>query len=129
MRAIDRLQQYLSQKNISPYTFERNCSIANGYISKQTKGKGNIGSEIIERITEQYNDLNITWLLTGKGPMLANHTYIQTDQVSTLAEDEAVYASLKQTITSLHDKILILENALADKEKIIKLLEKQTENK
>jgi hypothetical protein len=59
--------------------------------------------------------------------MLANHIYIQTDQVSTLAEDEAVYSSLKQTITSLHDKILILENALADKEKIIKLLEKQTE--
>jgi hypothetical protein len=127
MRAIDRLQQYLSHKNLSPYTFERNCSIANGYISKQTKGKGNIGSEIIERITEQYADLNITWLLTGKGQMLANHIYIQTDHVSTLAEDEAVYDSLKQTITSLNDKILILENALADKEKIIKLLEKQTE--
>ena len=129
MRAIDRLHQYLSHKNILPYTFEKNCSIANGYISKQTKGKGNIGSEIVERITEQYTDLNITWLLTGKGQMLANHIYIQTDQVSTLAEDEAVYASLKQTISSLNDKIVILENALADKEKIIKLLEKQTENK
>lgn len=125
MRAIDRLQEYLAGKNISPYTFERNCAIANGYLNKQSKGKGTIGSEIIERITDKYKDLNITWLLTGKGQMLVNHIYIQSDQISSLAENESVYASHDQTIKSLREKILILENALADKEKIIRLLEQQ----
>lgn len=129
MRAIDRLQEFLNKKNISPYTFERNCGIANGYLNKQTKGKGTIGSEIIERITEKYKDLNITWLLTGKGQMLANHIYIQSDQFSTLAENESVYASHEQTVKSLREKILILENALADKEKIIKMLEHQLNSK
>ncbi len=129
MRAIERLQEYLAHKNISPYTFERNCNIANGYLNKQTKGKGTIGSEIIERITEKYNDLNITWLLTGKGLMLINHFYIQNDQVSTLAENESVYSNHEQTIKALREKILILESSLADKEKIIRLLEYQANPK
>ena len=125
MRAIDRLHQYLANKNTSPYTFERNCGIANGYLNKQTKGKGTIGSEIIERITEKYNDLNITWLLTGKGQMLTTHIYIQSDKISTLAENESAYSNHEQIIKTLREKILILENALADKEKIIRLLEQQ----
>ncbi|HUQ65548.1 MAG TPA: hypothetical protein VM101_05315 [Flavitalea sp.] len=125
MRTIDRLQEYLVKKNISPYTFERNCSIANGYLNKQTKGKGTIGSDIIERITEKYKDLNITWLVTGKEQMIISHLYIQSDHVSTLAENESVYAGHEQTIKALREKVLILENALADKEKIIQLLEHQ----
>ena len=125
MRVVDRLQEYLVRKNISPYIFEKNCNIANGYLNKQTKGKGTIGSAIINKIREKYKDLNITWLLTGEGQMLASHFYVQTDQVSTLAENEAVYETQQHTIKSLREKILILENALADKEKIIKLLEKQ----
>jgi hypothetical protein len=51
MRVIDRLQEYLTRKNISPYNFEKNCGIANGYLSKQMKGKGSIGSEIINNLT------------------------------------------------------------------------------
>ncbi len=122
MRVIDRLQEYLRFRNISPYTFERTCTIANGYLKKQAKGKGSIGSKIIERITAQHKDLNVTWLLTGNGQMvLAN--YSLNEQVSTLADREQDYANSEQIIGALREKILILENALADKEKIIRLLE------
>jgi hypothetical protein len=125
MRVIDRLHEYLSEKSISPYIFEKSCGIANGYLNKQKKGNGTIGSKIVEKITAKYKDLNVTWLLTGNGRMLSSHFYVQSDQVSSLAEKEIAYETQQNTIKSLHDKILILEAALADKEKIIKLLEKQ----
>ena len=125
MRVIDRLQEYLSKKNISPYVFEKNCGIANGYLKKQMKGKGSVGSAIVERIAEKYKDLNTSWLVTGKGQMLITHFYMQSDDVSMLAENESVYENHQQTIKSLREKIQILENALADKDKIITLLEKQ----
>jgi hypothetical protein len=57
--------------------------------------------------------------------MLTSHFYVQSDQVSALAENEVVYETQQHTIKTLREKILILESALADKEKIIKLLEKQ----
>jgi hypothetical protein len=129
MRVIDRLNEYLATKNISPYIFEKSTGIANGYLSKQTKGKGTIGSKIVSKITAKYKDLNVTWLLTGEGQMLTSHFYIQSDHVSTVAENETVYETHLNTIKSLREKILILENALADKEKIIKLLEKQVNTK
>lgn len=124
MKVTDRLQQYLSFRKLSPYTFERTCGIANGYLKKQMKGKGSIGSDIVERITTQYKDLNVTWLLTGKGQMVIT-SYPLNEEISAIAEREQEYTKHEQTIQSLREKILILEGALADKEKIIKLMEKQ----
>ena len=126
MRVIDRLHQYLEYKNLSPYNFEKNCGIANGYLNKQSKGSGSIGSMIIGKITAKYKDLNVTWLLTGSGQMITSHFYIQSDQVSTVAESQPTYETQQNTIQALKEKIRILENALADKEKIIRLLENQS---
>lgn len=126
MKVTDRLQEFLNYKNISPYTFERSCGIANGYLKKQIKGKGTLGSDIVERITEKFRDLNVTWLMTGKGQMLIGQ-YQHTDHVSAISERESIYSTHEQVISTLREKILILESALADKDKIIKLLEKQAQ--
>lgn len=129
MRVIDRLQLYLKHRHLAPYTFERTCGIANGYLKKQLKGKGTIGSEIIGKITSGYVDLNITWLLTGKGAMLNDDVYASIQNTSTWAEQEMSYSASEQSIKSLKDKIRILEEALNDKEKIIKLLENHLSSK
>jgi hypothetical protein len=129
MRVVDRLLKYLENKNISPYNFEKSCDIANGYLGKQSKGKGTIGSSIVEKIKARYKDLNVTWLLTGEGQMLTAHYYVETENVSTLSESEVVYHTHQTTITGLKEKIAILESALADKEKIIRLLENQLAQK
>lgn len=125
MRVIDRLQEYISYRNLSPYTFERTCKIANGYLKKQARGKGSVGSKIVQRITAQHKDINVTWLLTGEGRMLLAD-YPVNEEVSAIAEREHEYANNEKIIVALREKILILENALADKEKIIKLMEKHT---
>ena len=127
MKVIDRLQEYLAYKQISPYTFERTCGIANGYLKKQMKGKGSIGSDIVERINEKYKDLNVTWLLTGKGQMMITN-YKASDHVSAISERESHYATHDQVVSLLREKILILEHALADKEKLITLLEQRLAN-
>lgn len=122
MRSIDRLFEYLKHINISAYNFEKTCSIANGYLKKQTRGKGTIGSEILEKISAQYPDLSLTWLITGKEKMLKEGYQYEVSPNQTLAEPEALYTT-NQTIKSLREKIAILENIIADKEKIILLLE------
>ena len=129
MRPIDRLLEYLASKNITPYIFEKNCGIANGYLHKQTRGKGGIGSEIASKITATYKDLNVTWLMTGEGQMITSRLYVQSEHVSTVAENAALYETQQNNIKALREKILILENALADKEKIIRLLENQVSQK
>jgi hypothetical protein len=123
MRVIERLLAYLNHHRLTPYTFERTCNIGNGYLRKQEKGKGTIGSDTLQKIGSVYKDLNLSWLLTGVGNMIIDGTYPRTLDPGNWSEAEQAYASQEQTIKLLKDRISSLENALADKEKIISLLE------
>jgi hypothetical protein len=67
--AKKRLLEFLAYLDIGQNAFEKKVGIANGYISHN---KGSIGSEIISKISEQYPELNIDWLLNGKGTMVVN---------------------------------------------------------
>lgn len=127
MRLIERLQDYLIYSEVSAYAFEHCCSLSNGYLGKQLKGKGSVGSDILERIKDNYTDLSLIWLVTGKGKMLLS---IPDDKNEIpqfeLNEEEQIYFTTKDEVIKLLNKqITKLEVTIIDKEKIIKLLETQ----
>ena len=127
MRLIERLQDYLVYNNISAYAFEHSCSLSNGYLGKQLKGKGSVGSDILERIKDNYTDLSLIWLVTGKGNMLlslpSGNDYTP---VSELNEEQNIYFTSKDEVIKLLNKhIAKLETTILDKDKIITLLEEQ----
>jgi len=111
--------------HLSAYQFERECGIANGYLKKQSKGKGTMGSELLEKISVRYSDLNLSWLITGKGKMLLDSSYMSHTNTSNLSEDPSAYTANEIAVKALQEKIAILERALGDKEKIIRLLEEK----
>ena len=67
MEIKDRISEFIQYKNITIAEFERNVSLANGYIKKF---KGSIGSDKLSNIISYYPDININWLITGEGSML-----------------------------------------------------------
>lgn len=123
MRVIERIFAYLDHHRLTPYAFERACNIANGYLKKQQKGKGTVGSEILEKIGGAYRDLDLTWVLTGRGRMIVDAGYKGELTQGLWHEEQATYPEPDETIRLLRDKIATLEKALTDKEKIINLLE------
>lgn len=127
MRLVDRLQQYLDHYRISAYAFEHACQLSNGYLGKQLKGKGAIGSEILERIKERYTDLSLVWLVTGKGTMLLSPPRDETARKpAELNEEQHIYFTSKdEVIKLLYRQIEKLENMVSDKDKINHLLESQ----
>ena len=127
MRLIDRLQEYLSYSNITAYSFEHTCEVSNGYLGKQLKGKGAVGSDILERIKENYTDLSLIWLVTGKGTMLLSIPTAKNEKkVFELNEEQNIYFTSKDDVINLLNKqIAKLETIISDKDKIIALLEEQ----
>ncbi len=125
MRLIDRLKEYLIYTQISAYAFEQTCGVSNGYLGKQLKGKGAVGSDILERIKETYTDLSLVWLVTGRGVMLLSPPDNAREVfTSELHEEQQLYFTSKdEVIKLLHKQVAKLENTIADKEKIISLLE------
>lgn len=66
MSVTKRLLQYIEYKEDSKYRFYKKTGLSNGFLDKNR----NIGSDKCEIISEQYPDLNLSWLITGKGEML-----------------------------------------------------------
>ncbi len=126
MRIIDRLIKYLESKRITAYSFERKCQVANGYLKKQQKGKGTVGSDILERIHQTYTDLNLVWLISGRDEMLLPAA---DNEIRNQLEEEKNYYSKEEMIQFLNERINLLERLLTDKEKIIQLLEAKEKTK
>lgn len=124
MKLIHRLQLFLESAKITPYTMERTCGFSNGYIGKQLIGKGSVGSNALEKIHQHYPELNLIWLITGKGQMLTKEVFEHGDAAPVIMrEDLIAYHSLKDAlIESLKSQIAQLQQQSAEKDMIIALL-------
>lgn len=76
----DRLKAYLKHKKISQSSFAESIDVSAGYVNAISKG---IGTDKMSIIRAVYQDLNIDWLLTGKGSMLKT-----TDQLVNQESDD-----------------------------------------
>ena len=70
MKPIERLFEFFDKLRIKPGPFEKKYGFSNGYFGKTLNRQASIGSDIVERLIATCPDLNIFWLLTGKGKML-----------------------------------------------------------
>jgi hypothetical protein len=130
MRVIDRLYQYIEYKGLSAYAFERSIDISNGYLGKQFRTAGGIGSEILEKIYHQYIDLSLIWLITGEGKMiLPPGKQNRRRETNVAQEDSADYIKTRETIDLLKEHVGVLKKANADQQKIIEMLEKKSSGK
>lgn len=64
MTTKDRLKEFLSFKKMGRNKFEEKVGISTGYMSSKSTS---ITSEVIEKAKNEFPDLNLDWLLTGKG--------------------------------------------------------------
>lgn len=62
-----RLKTYLDSQRITQLAFCKALGVSSGYISSMRKS---ISPDKLSSIAANYPNLNITWLLTGQGPML-----------------------------------------------------------
>ena len=65
-KIINRVLKFIKLKSISVNQFHKEIGVGNGYLAKVKS----ISSDIIESISEHYPEVNLDWLITGKGDML-----------------------------------------------------------
>lgn len=78
MSVKERLKIFIKCLGISVLTFEKSIGVSNGYVNSISKG---IGKDILNSILEKYSNLNIEWLLTGKGEMLKSKKHIVEEPI------------------------------------------------
>lgn len=66
MTIKEKIQEYLDYKGVNTNEFERSIGASKSYW-RNTK---NISAEVLGEIVRIYSDLNLEWVLSGKGQML-----------------------------------------------------------
>jgi len=112
----DRLSNFFKFKKVSPSRVEKELFIGNGLLSKKISS---LGSSILEKIAQKFPELNMDWVITGRGEML----FKPEEQKYQLNDHQAVYKTDKDLT------IERLEKHLADKQKMIEMLEQQISKK
>lgn len=74
MELKDRIKRFSDSIGFSIREFERACGLTRGNISNMT---GALGSDKLAKIVDTHPELNVYWLLTGKGEMTREEQYIQ----------------------------------------------------
>ncbi len=118
-KTVHRIMQLISSLNMSARQFDISIGTANGYILRMRKNNASVGSDVIERIVKEYPQVNLVWLITGKGEM-----FIEEQQPKTITRN-------KQEIEAYIDERL--KTQLSDEKKallneILKEIEESKKN-
>ena len=106
--AKDRLLQFIDCKKFTKHKFSKKNLLSNSFFNN----KSAIGSDILLKIYRNFPELNMDWIVTGRGDMIFSET---KDFNNTIMEGQEVN---QITISELREM-------LEDKRKIISVLEAQ----
>ena len=123
MSTKERLKEYISYQGINVSSFEKMINTSNGYVNSISKG---IGSDKLEIILENFPNLNIEWLLTGKGNMLKEEII----EVNVLKEPKEEYGlKYKEMYLNYKEMYLDAKYTIEVQKKYIESLEQQLNTK
>ncbi|MEG1842545.1 MAG: hypothetical protein RR221_07530 [Alistipes sp.] len=112
---LSRIKKYLDYKGITNRAFELKFGFSNGSFASQLKNGKTIGVDRLENILCEYTDIDIEWLLTGRGSMLRD------ERPAAASEPTVIYNSDPKDA----DIIRIQTQAIDDKNKIISMQEEK----
>lgn len=125
---IERIAIFIDSLRISVRAFEQQISASNGLIRKAITNSTDIQSKWLAAIADNYPQLDMNWLLTGRGSMLRNSKNPEETNVGvpsnanpiSSAEESVIYmmykekdsevGALKEEIGGLKERIRQLES-------------------
>ncbi len=78
----NRLQRFLDAENITQSQLAEKLGVAKASISHILAGRNKPGFDFIQSMAQNYPDLNLDWLIAGKGKMYKSQNVAQTSQAS-----------------------------------------------
>lgn len=124
----NRIKHFCKTLNITIVQFEKSIDVANGYVNGISRS---IGIDKLALIVEKYPNLNIEWLLLGKGNITKDGQNIAINQD---IKDNSNNIKGHNNIIDQHksesaETTIILKQIIDDKDKIIATLTEELKEK
>ena len=134
MKPIERIKKIIEYSELSISSFEKHIGASNNSIQIALKRKTSVKDETLNRVLDRFPEINPSWLLTGNGEMFLSHSKsipayskVTSEMAynSMVNEKAAEYLKTDVLLKEKDIRINELKSQLEDKERYIKLLEKQ----
>lgn len=123
-----RLKAFLEYKNLSIRKFEQIIDITNGRISTVLKNNTDFGVSVLYKISYNFPELNIVWLITGENKMIngneINAKFVNNDNVKELS----ITTEQIKRLESTEKEILLLKEMIQSQSKTVVSQSKQIES-
>lgn len=98
MSSVSRIIDFLTVKGESKADFYKKTKLSNGYLDKVKE----LGADKIEIIISKYRDLNLDWLITGKGDMMTEFGEL-SDRVLNDNRPDIIRTPVKSRLSKLRN--------------------------
>lgn len=106
----ERFKQLLEKKNLTATRFAAVIKVNASAMSHILNGRSKPGFDVLDKIAQAFPDINLNWLISGKGSMFNQHSELsltEPPQISEVAE-ETTTAPVEIKITNRKIKRIIL---------------------
>lgn len=126
MSVQERLEIYIRSKGLGNYQFEMKVGLSQGYIKRV---RNCLHPEKIKRIANAFPDLNIEWMIIGRGEMIKQNNQLYENELYKLAQEkslmqEDIISSLRMELREEKNKRIALEK---DNKRLVKNLHDMSE--
>ncbi|MBQ5635763.1 MAG: hypothetical protein IIV10_05575 [Alistipes sp.] len=118
----ERLRTFIASRDISIRRFEILCGFPNSFVSniKRTTSPARL-----EVIASKFPELNITWLMTGKGEML-NAPHLESSQTSQTEEESMqLQQHCEKLLAQLEKQQSQIETLIEQNNRLLQLLQQK----
>ncbi len=115
MIGIENLDRVFQKMKITQAEFCRVSKIENSRISKARARGSGMPEDLLIAIIDVYPDLNLNWLISGKGKMFfsdSEETNIQNEQPAEARKESGNCAECRAELAAAKDKIIELQNQI-----------------
>lgn len=103
-----RFLEFLNDVGISQYKCAKMCGWASGYL---TGLKGDFGADKLATIMSIFPQLNIMWIINGKGEMFNSDMISKDEKVKEVAKDSNIPFDMFMQTTNNYNKIIAEKDA------------------
>ncbi|PLX08877.1 MAG: transcriptional regulator [Marinilabiliales bacterium] len=92
---LDRIKRFIETQNMSASAFANAIGVQRSSVSHILSGRNKPSLDFILRLKNYYPDLNLDWLLFGKGPILSTKKTDVENSISEIDNDKKTFPAQK----------------------------------
>ncbi len=99
----NRLKQFLAAENITQAQFADKINVVRASVSHILSGRNKPSFDFIKAMMSNYPNLNIDWLMFGKGKMYKESHQLDSDQLFPVDVSEPVSQDIPETVLRIQE--------------------------